>query len=154
MTLEDLSQHVHILQKNCFIGMIHKILPMDAYVLALKKSSKKSDMPRFFVVIFTRIFYVLQYKNTQLTVFRNDEGLFGRLIITFITFVSISYYYFFLDMFLLSFLFFIFTLFQINQWLNIYHLHFLFYTQKLVLLLSNKNKESLFLVVFRRENLC
>ena len=90
---------------------------------------KKLQLERhatIFVIILTHLSCVLWHKNIEWTVFSNDKDLlFDRLIITFITFVSIRNYYFFL--WCASFLPFldINTLPKRNAD-NIYHLHFFF----------------------------
>ena len=90
---------------------------MDACMCAMKKVYEK-NIPRFFVVILTHLFYVLGWKNIQLIVVSNDEYLFDKRIIAFITFVTIRNYYFFFEMpgVSLCFFFFILTFFQTNIW--------------------------------------
>ena len=55
---------------------------MHSY-LSLKKFSKKETCKDIFVVIWTRLFYVLCNKSIQLIVMiRTDQDSFGRLIMT------------------------------------------------------------------------
>ena len=77
-----------------------------------------------------------------ITVFWIDDALFGKLIITFITFIAIRNYYFSFDLTLLFcfVLFFIFTLFQINLRVIFIIFIFLFCIQSRLLFLPHKTE--------------
>lgn len=112
--------------------MIHINLPMDTCMWVLKRGSKKKEIQRFGCGNLGTCFW---YKNIQLIAFANDEELFNRLIIIFITFDVVRNYYFFPDV-PLTFLTSSFCI-HTQSVENIYHnLHFYFIHKLLIKLFS------------------
>ena len=79
---------------------------MDKCMWVLKRSSKKREIQRFVCGNLGTCFW---YKNIQLIAFANDKELFNRLIIIFMTFDVVRNYYFFFDVPLPFFDFFLYS---------------------------------------------